>query len=550
MSIFNTSKIERTIGGMKFAVGLLVLFSVAMIIGTFFESYFGTDFASRTVYKTPLFFLIQFGMFLSIVFAALLRMPPKKRLYGFYVVHTGLVIIGAGSFMTWYAGIDGSIFLAPNNPTRSITLSDDEFTIHFPDENRVASIKMPYTAFEKNVDKEYQNIKVKRFLPFADKSFQWTKALQSYLPTDPVHSSQYFLDNERFTQEFTVSLHPEAMDFENSLTLGPLTVHYLPQTLSRCFKLNPQSKLILWDRMKGFCFTPEEKNIQIKKSSEGNRFFVHRDGETFYSFFPDVSPWPMDKNMKVLRGSHLRVFSQSLFEKRPNLFLFGKSTAFYDKDEEKWFWKSFNGKDSIDLPWMGFTIRLLAHEKEKVPSLIPEYTRPIQKNNQLIKGNSKAVEIEIEGNNYWVTDDRPIQLLINGKRAIFRLGKETLSLPFELVLTKFKMDKDPGTNNPASYESFVRLFSSTGPQDHHIFMNNPLKYSGFTFYQASYSKDKNGNYSSTLSANVDPGRFWKYLGSILLFIGSLWHYYLNYAKKKPDNLTPLIDGIESKEVSS
>ena len=43
------------------------------------------------------------------------------------------------------------------------------------------------------------------------------------------------------------------------------------------------------------------------------------------------------------------------------------------------------------------------------------------------------------------------------------------------------MDKDPGTNNPASYESFVQLFSRDGATDHHIYMNNPLKFDGTYF---------------------------------------------------------------------
>jgi len=76
-------------------------------------------------------------------------------------------------------------------------------------------------------------------------------------------------------------------------------------------------------------------------------------------------------------------------------------------------------------------------------------------------------------------------------------------------------------------------------------MNNPLKHDGFTFYQASYSQDNQGNYSSTLSVNVDPGRFWKYLGSLMLVFGSMWHYYLNFRKKKVKPSKPLLAGVAS-----
>ena len=60
------NKVERTIGGLKFAVIIILCFTVAMIIGTFLESYYGTDFANRTVYKSFIFMLIQFGMLMSI----------------------------------------------------------------------------------------------------------------------------------------------------------------------------------------------------------------------------------------------------------------------------------------------------------------------------------------------------------------------------------------------------------------------------------------------------------------------------------------------------
>ena len=54
------NKVERTIGGLKFAVILILCFAIAMIVGTFLESYYGTDFANRTVDITFFFRLIQF----------------------------------------------------------------------------------------------------------------------------------------------------------------------------------------------------------------------------------------------------------------------------------------------------------------------------------------------------------------------------------------------------------------------------------------------------------------------------------------------------------
>lgn len=544
----NIAKIERTLGGLKFAVTILTLFAIAMIVGTFFESYYGTDFANRTVYKTWFFMLIQFGMFISISFAAFLRLPPKKRLYGFYTIHAGLIIIGAGSFMTYYAGVDGSILLPPNTPNREVILSDDVIKIRFPDEGRVVSFKLPYTGFGKRIGETYQGITLGRYLPFAEKEFNWMPQKRDYGTENALHSSRYTLANEMVAQDFTLSLHPESTDFNSNLTLGPLTIHYLPETLAPCFKENNPSKLILWDRSQGTCFTPESRNIALQVSKESkNRFLAFPYEGEVMSFFPDLSPWPLNKEMQMQKGANLRIFSKKLFEDKPNLFLFGKWTAFYLKDDEKWEAHPLEKNVPKEIPWMGFELVLEDHHKNKVPMLLPKEVLPIQKNNEIIKGNTRALELIVQGESYWVTNQTPVQLLINGKRVVFSLQKESLMLPFEFVLTRFKMDTDPGTQRAASYESFVRLFTEEGPKEHHIYMNNPLKHSGFTFYQASYSQDRQGNYSSTLSVNVDPGRPFKYAGSLMLVFGSMWHYWLNFRRRKRKKVTPLMEALENED---
>ena len=98
------------------------------------------------------------------------------------------------------------------------------------------------------------------------------------------------------------------------------------------------------------------------------------------------------------------------------------------------------------------------------------------------------------------------------------------------------MDTDPGTNTPASYESFVTLFEGNkGSTKHHVFMNHPMKHESFTFYQASYFQTPQGPYGSVFSVNYDPGRPWKYFGSLLLVLGSIWHFVLRKRPaKKPE----------------
>jgi hypothetical protein len=225
--------------------------------------------------------------------------------------------------------------------------------------------------------------------------------------------------------------------------------------------------------------------------------------------------------------------SLEAFEQKPTLFLFGKKASFYSKADQKWQHQEFPAlKSSVSLPWMGADITLIAHETSKVPFNLPTATTPIQKKGKLIQGELKAVQLNIIGKTFWVTNNNGLSLNIQGRNVIFEVTKETLYLPFELAITQFKMEKDPGTTMPASYESFVKLFQGSGTSNHHIFMNNPLKVQGYTLYQASYSENQDGSYNSTLTVNVDQGRPLKYLGSLMLVLGAIWHFNLNKKKEK------------------
>jgi hypothetical protein len=529
----NWIEIERTIGGMKFAVAVIVLFTICMIVGTFFESYFGTDFANRTIYKAPFFMLIQLAMFLSIIFAALLRLPPKKRLYGFYTIHAGLVIIGIGSLITYVAGLDGHLTLPPNETTRQVVLNNDIFKITYPDEGKQVSYFLPYSASETKMNETYNNITLKKFLPFAEGKLTWVPGLFKYSVGEQLQSTQYHYKNAFAEQDITLSLHPEAgPDFPSTSTMGPLTFIYLPAKIFGCFNNVNQSKLIFFNTKTAECFTASEKNLTAKFTTSKKPFYIVPFNGEVLTFFPANSPFPLDKNGRPDQNSILRALSLDMYEKKPTLFLFGKQASFYSKADQQWHHQAFiSPANTISLPWMGADIQMIVHETNKMPFNTPTSTIPIQKSGALIKGDVRAVQIEILGKPFWVSNNNPLAINIQGKNILFEVTKETLNLPFEMALTQFKMEKNPGTNMPASYESFVKLFDGNITSNHHVFMNNPLKVKGYTLYQASYRQGENGSYSSTLTVNVDQGRPLKYLGSLMLVFGAIWHFNLNKKKK-------------------
>ena len=522
-------KFERFVSSAKFAVIIIFIFTVALIYGTFMESYHGADYANRLVYKSWWFMFLEFCMFLSIVMAVVVRLPMKKRLYGFYTVHAGLVIIFIGSFFTYINGIDGSIQLLPNNPSQKILINEDLLKVSYLKSNKVFTLELPYTSGAVNINKSLENIEVKTFLPFAENKLQW-------LPSNDqgrTHSGSYQLFNENMSQEFTMSLNPES-DFKSIQKMGLLNLHYMPISLKDCFVKETKSGYILWNLNTGKCFTPEEKGLPVEKTDKGTNFIVMEFENKYLKFFPDFSPMPINDDLSKDSNSPIRVLSKNLFKDRPHLFLFGKQISYYKKISKRWVIKDIS-KDVVKLPWMGFKLRLLRHETALFPVEIPEEVIPIQDNNEIIKGGTKAVLINFAGKEYWVRSDSPLELS-NGNESIrFALMNKEIKLPYQITLQKFVMNKNPGTNTPASFESFTQLLDGRGETtvlDNHIYMNNPLKYEDFTFYQSSYFQIGPENFGSVLSVNYDPGRFYKYLGSLLLVLGSIWHYLLNMRKKK------------------
>jgi hypothetical protein len=524
-------KIEKLLSNMKFAVVIIFFFSIALIFGTFMESYHGREFANRLVYKSYWFMGIQLLMFLSILTATLVRLPAKKRLYGFYTIHAGLILLFIGSFITYMNGIDGIVELRPNEPTNKIQLDEDILAIRTTS-GKVIRKPLPQSAFSTHLNENIEGFVLKEYLPSSDLKTKWIKLPEA---STYEHSSKYFLYNENVSQDFILSL-ASLSDFKSQTKLGPLSVSYMPKELYKCFKNNTDTPFILWNVMKNTCTNVNSKDFIVGETKNNKKFMVHPWNGEKLKFFPNISPLPLNDDLSKKTDTPFRVFSKEIFEKSPNLFLFGESLAYYKKRKKAWVGKEFQSlNDEIKLPWMNFKIKLMEHREDAYPSEVPEYTRPIQDNGEIVQGALKAIKINVFGIDHWVRNDKPLTLSDGQRNMQFMIIKSEKRLPYQFTLEKFKMDKNPGTNDPASYESFVSLLDgrqNIASNTHHIYMNNPLKYDEFTFYQSSYFQLGPDLYGSALSVNYDPGRALKYFGSFLIVFGSIWHFYIRRKKIK------------------
>ncbi|MDO9694428.1 MAG: cytochrome c biogenesis protein ResB [Candidatus Latescibacteria bacterium] len=116
-------------------------------------------------------------------------------------------------------------------------------------------------------------------------------------------------------------------------------------------------------------------------------------------------------------------------------------------------------------------------------------------------------------------DGRGEEIDLGGRPARVALGSVKMPLPYSLHLDDFLLVNYPGSRNPASYESHVRLIDQEkgiNGRPVRIYMNNPLTHRGRKHFQSSYDTDERG---TVLSVNYDPGKWPTYLGYILISLG-------------------------------
>jgi len=98
--------------------------------------------------------------------------------------------------------------------------------------------------------------------------------------------------------------------------------------------------------------------------------------------------------------------------------------------------------------------------------------------------------------------------------------------PYSLTLLDFTHDKYPGTEIPKNFSSRVRLQNPATGEDREvlIYMNNPLRYDGATFYQASFDTD---NLGSVLQVVRNPSWLTPYVSCVLVSAGLLIQFMIH-----------------------
>lgn len=106
-----------------------------------------------------------------------------------------------------------------------------------------------------------------------------------------------------------------------------------------------------------------------------------------------------------------------------------------------------------------------------------------------------------------------------GRSYELAMRPERYYKPFALELLEFRHDKYPGTDIPKNFSSRVRLQNPQNQDNREvlIYMNNPLRYAGETFYQSGY--DENDPRVTILQVVSNPSWLTPYLACLLVSAG-------------------------------
>jgi ABC-type transport system involved in cytochrome c biogenesis permease subunit len=116
----------------------------------------------------------------------------------------------------------------------------------------------------------------------------------------------------------------------------------------------------------------------------------------------------------------------------------------------------------------------------------------------------------------------PERVQVGNKKYELALRFERHYKPYSVKLIDVRKDDYPGTDTPRNYSSDVQIVDQSAGVDRQvkIWMNNPHRYGGDTFYQTSYQQDAKGE-ATVLSVVSNTGWMIPYVACMIVAVGML-----------------------------
>lgn len=297
---------------LKLAVFILSVLAVLTAVGTFVESNYNQEMANKLVYHS--WWMIAVMLLLSVNLSTVLvdRWPWKKRHLPFVLAHIGILTLIAGSLLTKFFGVDGSLRFKEGEKTSVVSVSDMEIKIYSSYDGEKFSL-----VYEKPVDmffikptsqKPYvvstanERFVIDRYLPFAIGRSVFKPVLKNGKPAVRFH-----LDGSQASLVEWMSL--DAGENTVSQTFGPVVISL---TTDLKYQAKTDKELVLFvEKEKLFYSLSGKKRQPLKKGSiflTGWMDFQFRLLEFFpksqKEFVFESKDKPSDSTLKAIRVTH------------------------------------------------------------------------------------------------------------------------------------------------------------------------------------------------------------------------------------------------------
>jgi len=467
-------KFFRFFASLKLAILVLVGLAVSLAIGTIIESRFDTATAQYFVYRAFWFRFVLLMLGVNLFAVMVDRWPWKLRHTPFLLAHIGILVLLSGAWLTDRFGLDGSMRVTEGETSAFVDLDQLLLVVSDPKGTETFPVKwqppgVGFSAFSVQPERIPVKLTIDQFMSHADPDFQ-------------------FVPEEKPVAERGGEPRPA---IKVRLSGGPMQI---------------RQDFWLWTGQAAWSMV-----------QAGPAWLSFGDAQLLEAGMPKAGPRLILTPSKDGSVSYTAVSSSN--ERRKGRFTAGRIAG-----------------QPIDSGWKMVKLEFVEYvpDARLVTSYKPSHAQygdqasPSAIHLSAGEGASKAET--------WLGLGDRAALRLAGQEVEIGFFRRRVMLPFAIRLDRFTIERYEGSMRPMSYASQVTVVDPRLPENAHpkveISMNEPLRFNGFSVYQASYEDAMPRPTVSIFSVNQDPGRAWKYTGSILLVLGTILLFAMKLRQKK------------------
>jgi cytochrome c-type biogenesis protein CcsB len=511
---------------LRLAVITILALAFVLAAATFYEASYGTDAVQLMVYQSGWFAGLLGVLALNVFAAAAIRFPWKRHQAGFVITHAGILVLLFGCVWGFHRSIDGVVAVRQGSGASYVRLKREHFVLRWADERRRGEVRVPVSLTTAGVYPSLWRFVASPVLgAFGAPTWPSGEALDLQVPAE-------FGEALGRPVRLQVTDWYPAAEAEDRIrpaepgeaAAGPavrVVIAGAPPApgMSRGGASDPTAVLAdLWLHHRGAA-APAHQGPSIGAEQRVGpmvlRLLVLGDQAEVDRFeaYDAEAELPAGA-MGLIEIAHTwdgrlagRRFSRRGLEWSGPLELGQPREAFMAM--------TFQVSEHLSLAVAERTYRRvnLPPDKPGVPAA------------------RLRLAIGEETHDLWLLRDglpRTIGLGAPDEAMNLTYGLDHLPLGFSLVLDHFERGIDPGTDNPASFASQVRVIDPEQGVDRtqRIWMNHPLSHRGLKVYQSGFQELPGGEVVSVFAVNKDPGRPIKYAGSLLIVLGIFTMFYM------------------------